>query len=180
MFELSPLQRRALIVAKRHVGTREATGRNDGPLPLLVQRWVAKGAAWLDRQPWCACYATWAVHRAANELRAAGEEVEGPRIPPNASSSSLFRWFRAQQLLTPARPGTVGLVKGGPTGHRHTFLVHDVVRPAGARALSMLSGSLAPADVRPTDLVIGVDGNYRNAVQWSKRRVSECDFGAIV
>ena len=149
---MTPLAQRTLQIAKQFVGQKEATGRNDGWLPRLVQRWVARGAAWLDNQPWCACFATYCIHAAAQEL---GLPV---RVPPNASSSSLYRWFRANgKLLRAPVAGCVGLVKGGPTGHSHTFLVHDV---QGAE-------------------VVGVDGNYQNAVGWSRRPVSACDYGEI-
>lgn len=178
-FKLTPLQQRTLQVAKRHLGEHEATGHNDGKLPSFVQRWVAKGQAWLDRQPWCACFATWAIHSAANELRREGVAVDGPRIPPCASSSSLYRWFQANHWLSKPLPGRVGLVRGGSTGHSHTFLIHDIVRPTVSGQLSVLGGSLDPSAVLPTDRVIGVDGNYHNAVSWSRRRVADVDAGTI-
>jgi hypothetical protein len=152
-YPLTPLQQRALQVAKRNLGQREATGRNDGPFVRMIQRWAAKGYAWMDGQPWCVAYATYCIHTAARELGITS------RIPERASSSRLYRWFKGAGLLleTPVA-GCVGMVKGGPTGHSHTFLVHEV----------------------QGDFVVGVDGNWRNAVGWSKRRVEDCDYGAIV
>lgn len=150
---MTPLRQWALRVAKRYVGQREATGRNDGPLPRLVQRYIAKGAAWLDGQPWCVCWAIYCVDTAAKELG------QRSRLPRTASSSSLYTWFQQNGLLLASpEPGCIGMVIGGPTGHSHTFLVHDIQTP----------------------YVIGVDGNYRNAVGWSKRLIAECDYGPIV
>jgi hypothetical protein len=154
---LSPLQQRALQVAKRYLGQHEATGHNDGALPRLAQRFIANGAAWLDRQPWCACFAVFCVHTAAREIGLTSA------LPKTASSSALYRWFRDHgRLLDQPVPGCVGLVKGGPTGHQHTFLVHDVRHEADGLMV-----------------VIGVDGNYKNAVSWSKRPASACHYGPI-
>lgn len=151
---MDALQQRSLQVAKRFVGQREATGRNDGRLPRLVQRWVAAGARWLDGQPWCACFATYCVHTAAREL---GVKV---RMPASASSSALYRWFVANGArMTVPVAGCVGLIRGGRTGHEHTFLVHAVNLRAGS--------------------VVGVDGNWKNAVSWTHHRIEDCDFGVI-
>lgn len=158
MAKFTPLAQRTLQVAKRYVGLQEATGRNDGEQIRFWQRWGANGKAWLDGQPWCACFATWCVHRAHNELRREGQVLQPLLTPKNASSSSLYRWYkRSGKLLAKPKTGCVGLVKGGPTGHSHTFLVHDV---QGGE-------------------VVGVDGNYRNGVRWSRRPASDCDYGEI-
>lgn len=158
----TPLQQRTLQVAKSLVGKREATGRNDGWIARLVQRYVAKGAAWLDGQPWCVCWCVYCVHTAASQLG------EPSSLPFTASSSELYRWYRRRgKLLKQPIPGCIGMVRrghatgsdGGSAGktHTHTFLVHEV------------------RDGR----VIGVDGNYRNAVGWSDRPISACDYGPI-
>lgn len=161
---LDPLQQKTLQIAKGKLGQREATGRNDGAFMRLLQRWAAKGYAWLDNQPWCVMFATWCIHEACRALGRAS------RIPERASSSRLFAWYRREGLLL-ARPipGCVGMVRagrrtgsdgGGRAGwltHSHTFLVHDV----------------------RNGMVVGVDGNYRNAVGWSKRPVGDCDYGRI-
>jgi hypothetical protein len=44
---------RMLRWAQRQVGTREATGNNDGPKILKWQRHTARGATYLDRAPYC-------------------------------------------------------------------------------------------------------------------------------
>lgn len=145
-----------LVVAREKLGIKEATGKNDGPFIQMVQRWVARGASWLDNQPWCACFATWCVSEAAKRL---GMKAVLPR---NASSSSLYRWFKANNfLLAKPEPYCVGLLRGGPTGHRHTFLV----------------GGPEPID---GEYVWSIDGNWANAVSRTKHKISECDFGKIV
>lgn len=152
MPEFTALAQRSLQIAKSKLGEKEATGRNDGAFPRLVQRYIAKGAAWLDNQPWCVCFAVWCVHLAAKDIGKVST------LPYTASSSSLYRWYKKNGLLLDHPvPGCVGMVKGGRTGHQHTFLVHDV-----------RNGE-----------VIGVDGNYKNAVSWSKRPVGACDYGPI-
>jgi len=159
---LTPLQQRSLQIAKRHIGEKEATGRNDGPAVLFWQRLVAKGYKWLDKQPWCACFATGVVHLAAKDLGIT------PRLPLDASSSSLYRWAKANgELLLGPTDGCIGLVKAGGAGdhdgrsnagssHIHTFLVHTV-NP---------DGSLAT-----------IEGNFRNSTCWNKRKPPYgCDF----
>jgi len=153
MIKFSPLEQRTLGVAKRLLGKREATGRNDGWIARLCQRFVDPGLSWLENAPWCVCFALYCCHTAARELGGAS------RLPKVASTSLLFRWFQERGLLLDRpKPGCIGMVRGGKTGHRHTFLVHDV----------------------HGDRVIGVDGNYRNAVAWSSRPASACDYGPIV
>jgi hypothetical protein len=53
--------------------------------------------------------------------------------------------------------GSNGPRVGGKT-HTHTFLVHDVVIYKGQQC---------------------VVGNYRNAVKWSRRPASDCDYGPV-
>jgi hypothetical protein len=148
------LQQRTLQVAKRQLGFRESTGHNDGWVARLVQRFVARGAKWLDNAPWCCCFATWCIHQAAKEIGAV------VLVPPCASSSLLYRWYRQHgRLLREPIEGCVGMIRGGRTGHEHTFLVHAVDRARGH--------------------VVGVDGNWRNSVCWTHHPISECDFGQI-
>jgi hypothetical protein len=149
----TPLEQRTLQVAKRLVGQREATGRNDGWIARLCQRFVDPTLSWLEGAPWCVCFALYCCHTAAGELGTRS------RLPKLASSSRLYAWFRERGLLLD-RPkgGCIGMVRGGPTGHSHTFLVHD----------------------SRDGVVIGVDGNYRNAVGWSRRPAGACDYGPIL
>ncbi|HYF39964.1 MAG TPA: hypothetical protein VD930_09765 [Gemmatimonadales bacterium] len=164
MAEYTPLVQRTLQLAKQYVGQREATGRNDGWFPRLVQRFVAKGSRWLDNQPWCVCYATYVIHTAAKELGIK------PAFPNSASSSQVYAWAKQHgKLLRAPVPGCVGLVRRGGQGdqdgrndagktHIHTFIVHDI---------------------QGTTLIT-TEGNYRNSVCWNKRRHPwNCDFVAI-
>lgn len=160
MRALTPLQRRSLQIAKRHVGEREATGRNDGAAVRFWQRLVAKGATWLDNQPWCVCFATGVVYLAGKELGIS------PALPLNASSSSLYAWAKREgQLLPGPVEGCIGVVrapKGGSAGgksHTHTFLVHTV---------------------QPEGVLVTVEGNFRNSVGWNRRRAPfGCDWVEI-
>lgn len=162
---MTPLQQRSLQIAKKHIGEREATGRNDGAAVRFWQRLVAKGYAWLDGAPWCACFATGVVHLAAKELGIV------PQLPLDASSSSLYRWAKKHGKLLP-KPvnGCIGLVRRGGSGdhdgganagksHIHTFLVHD-----------------AP----PSGVLVTIEGNFKNATSWNKRKAnSGLDFVEI-
>lgn len=165
MRQLTPLEQRSLQVAKRHVGEREASGRNDGAAVRFWQRLVAKGATWLDNQPWCVCFATGVVYLAGKEL---GMK---PKLPLNASSSSLYAWAKREgQLLPKPVDGCIGVVRRGGQGdqdgaayagksHTHTFVVHTVEA----------NGTL-----------VTVEGNFRNAVCWNRRRAPYgCDWIAI-
>jgi len=157
---LTRLQQRSLQIAKRHVGEREATGRNDGAAVRFWQRLVAKGYSWLDNQPWCVCFATGVVYLAGKELGVT------PELPLNASSSSLYAWAKRQGKLLPQPvDGCIGVVRAPVGGsaegrsHTHTFLVHTV---------------------HPNGVLASVEGNFRNAVGWNQRRVPYgCDWVEI-
>lgn len=155
---MNALQQRALQVAKRYIGVKETTGRNDGPVVRMFQRYVAKGYAWLDSQPWCVCYVTYCVHAAAKELGVK------PAMPYEASSSRLYAWAKKNgRLLKAPRNGCIGLVRRGGRGdqdgratggssHIHCFLVHTV---------------------EPDGRLVTLEGNYRNSVGWGKRKASD-------
>lgn len=162
MERYSPLAKRTLQVAKHYVGVKEWSGKNDGPVVRMFQRFIDPALRYLENAPWCVCFALFCVHTAARDLKTAS------RLPKTASSSTLYRWFEQQGLLIKEPvPGCVGMVRGGRTGHSHTFLVHEVVCGQGASEGRAVS-------------VIGVDGNFRNAVGWSRRPVGSCDYGRIV
>jgi hypothetical protein len=150
----------ALEVAAENLGKTELTGKNDGAIAKMVQRFVAGTSKWLEGQPWCACFATWCVYEAAKRLK-----FDKPKLPKSASSTSLYAWFKKMNLLMGNNRdlvGCIGLVKGsgGTAGktHHHTFLVEEV----------------------EGNYVYGIDGNYGNAVKRSKRLISDCDFGYIL
>ena len=152
-----PLAKAAYYLALSELGTKEATGKNDGAFILMLQRWLALGSKWMDGQPWCAAFATWCVWKAAATLRIK------PILPKNGSSTSLYAFAKKNHLLlTKPVPYCIGLVKGdgGTKGktHHHTFIVEKV-------------GDLS---------VYGIDGNYKNAVTRSVRMIKECDFIAVV
>lgn len=152
-YTFTALEQRTLQIAKSFVGVREATGQNDGPVVSRFQRFVANGASWLLGKAWCVCFVVYCVKRAAADrgLRS--------RLPLTASSSALYKWLKAQGLLLKEpRPGCIGFLRGGETGHRHTFLVHDV----------------------EDGVLVTVEGNLRNGVRWNRRPISGCDFGRIV
>lgn len=155
---MTPLAQKALQIAKAKVGQREATGRNDGPFVRLLQRWAAKGGVWLDNQPWCVMYATWAVWEAARVLGTTS------LIPERASSSRLYAWAKKHgRLLKRPVDGCIGLVRRGGAGdqdgsanrgktHIHCFLVHTV---------------------EPSGRLVTLEGNWRNSVGWNHRKTSE-------
>jgi len=149
----SPLEQRALQVAKSFIGTKEATGRNDGPVVSRFQRFVAGGASWLLGKAWCVCFVVYCVKMASRALAIKS------RLPLTASTSQLYRWYKRHGLLlTGPKPGCIGMLRGGPTGHRHTFLVHEVEE----------------------GVLITVEGNWRNRVCWNKRPAAGSDFGPIL
>ncbi len=148
---MTALARQALELADMalRAGVREDEGANRGKWVRVYQRW----AGYAEGLPWCCMFATYKVHQAA---RALGVKC---RIPRTGSSSTLYRWFKREGLLLRSPvAGCVGLVKGGPTGHEHTFLVERV----------------------DGGTVHGIDGNWKNAVTRTVRRASACDFGPIV
>lgn len=146
----SPFQRRVLQVAKRYLGVGEATGQNDGPQVSAFQRWFSTAFA---RSPWCVLFVGFCCHKAAKELETFSQ------FPRTASSSALFRWYKARGLLlkTPVA-GCVAMIRGGKTGHYHTCFVHNV------------------EDGR----VLTVEGNFRNRVAWNRRLTSTADYGPIL
>ena len=154
--EVSELRKRALQVAKRHLGEAETPGRpNRGPLKGIVTTAQLFIGRWMLGQPWCAAFATYCVHLAAREMGVPCERIR------SASSSELYRYFRRTgTLLFHPEPGCIGLVVAGPKArklgktHEHTFLVHDI----------------------QGDEVVTVEGNWSNRVRWNRRKIN----GALV
>ena len=152
----------ALDVAREHLGKKEATGKNDGPFVAMLQNWIDGASNWMDRQPWCAAFATWCVYIAAKRLGLT------PKLPKSASSTSLYAWAKKTGNVLPGAQGhyCIGLIKGsggipGKT-HHHTFI---------ANGLSMTDGQ---------DWVWGIDGNWKNAVSRTQHKIADCDFIRIV
>lgn len=147
-----------LTIAQSKLGIKEATGHNDGVFVSMLQRWLAKGAKWMDGQPWCATFATWCLYQAAIHIGTT------PALKRNGSSSSIYLDAKMKDLLLgyPIVP-CIGLMKGdgGTPGktHHHTFIVESVDAKAA--------------------VVHGMDGNWKNAVSRSIHKISDCDFVAI-
>jgi hypothetical protein len=112
---------KTIELAGQSVGVREDTRPNWG-------RWVSiylTTAGIAFPAPWCAAFVAYKIHQAGERL---GMPVRWPRKMPWATSSSmLYLWARREGLLLDRPiPGCVFLVRGGPTGYRHTGLVHSV------------------------------------------------------
>lgn len=104
-------------------GAIEVGGNNRGP---WVRRYMG-----VERQPWCVGFATWCYRQACKQHRIA------PVIKERWSSSRLVREAEGLCLLRdPAadsmrcardlRPGHFFVVRGGPTGFRHTGIVRSI------------------------------------------------------
>lgn len=147
---MTELARETLRLARAalEARVREEGGPNRGRWVRVYQRWarIAEG------QPWCVAFALFKVHQAGRRLGLRS------RLPRTGSSSGLYHWYKVNGgLLRGPVPGCIGMVRGGPTGHRHTFLVERVAGEA----------------------VIGIDGNWRDAVRLTRRLAAACDYGEI-
>lgn len=148
------LARKATEIAASKLGQKEATGRNDGPFVLMLQRFVARGAKWLDGQPWCACFVTWCIYEAAQELNVQ------PQVVITASAITLGAFGKRNALMLDAPVANcIGLLKDKYGNYEHTFFVEDVSLSRGR--------------------VIGIDGNWSNAVSRTHHLISACDFMMI-
>ena len=121
------LAQQALYRATQSLGVREDQGRNWG-------KWVRfylQAAGLFFPAPWCAAFVSFKVGQAARDL---GLEWQWPRRGGAAvSSSALYRWARKRGHLLPApQDNCVFLIRGGPTGYRHTGFVSRVL-PGGQR-----------------------------------------------
>lgn len=148
-----------MSIAVKYLGQKEATGHNDGVFVRMLQRWLARGARWMDGQPWCATFATYCLYRAAGVLHIL------PVLSKNGSSSAIYIDAKKKGVLIGYPiPNCIGLMRGdgGSRGktHHHTFLVQSI---DGTQAV-----------------VHGVDGNWQNAVSKTTHKISDCDFVAIV
>lgn len=159
---MTDLQRQTLIVAKRFMGAREDLGANRGTVIRRFQLFIGR---WMVGQPWCAAYATFCIHIAAQELGIKTTFIK------SASSSAIYAWAKKNhRLLSAPAPGCVFVVRKGGSGdddrrsevgksHIHTGLVHTV---------------------NPDGVLITVEGNASNRVRWGKRSQAGLDFIEIV
>lgn len=153
------LQEKWLWVAKSFLGVKEATGNNDGPLVNFFQVCCADlmtlagngmSEADLLGSPWCAEFATVTAFIAATLL---GVDLN---IPVHCSSAWLYNWAKENGKLVAAAPGTLGLLRGGPNGHQHTFQVISVDTD--------------------NNLVHSIDGNESNQVEYATHPLDQVDF----
>lgn len=154
---MSILGVKAVEVAKTHLGEHELTGHNDGKFVNEVQDFVAPG---LHGEPWCACFATFCIKRAAEAL---GLGPVQPIMPRSDSSTEIHSWAKRHgALLDTPEPGCIGLVRGdgGSPGktHHHTFLVDRV----------------------EGGLVHSVDGNSSNKVALATHNIVDCDWVMVI
>lgn len=146
----------ATITEMRHlVGTRERTGRNDGPVVEQIQHFVG-----LHRgDPYCAATAIYAIYHAAAKLGIHS------RYSKTGSSSNLWDQARHKGLvLAHPVPGCLALVKGGHhegKSHHHTAVV-VAVHQAGKHSF-----------------VSTIDGNFGNRICTTSHPISACDFVAV-
>lgn len=152
-----PLAAMAVSIAKGKIGEKEATGKNDGVFVEAVQDFIDGESDFMRGQPWCAAFASWCIYRAGDALKIP------PLVPKSGSSTSFVAWLSKNKLMLP-RPeaNCLGFLKGdgGTPGktHHHTFFVESV----------------------DGDYVVGIDGNWHNAVSKTRHAIKDCDFGEIV
>lgn len=126
---------KAVELARQSLGVREDQGRNWG-------KWVRvylETAGLVFPAPWCAAFVSFKVHQAATRW---GMTARWPRRAPTAvSSSGIYRWARREGLLAKQPDaGMVFLIRGGPTGYRHTGFVADVDR--ASRTIRTIEGNV--------------------------------------
>ena len=152
------IQQKWLQVAQAFLGIKELTGNNDGPLVNFFQFACADlmtlqgnpiSEADLKGSPWCAEFATVTAFIAATLVGA------NLNIPVNCSSAELFNWAKDNNKLVPPAPGTLGLLRGGPNGHQHTFQIMSVDSANG--------------------VVHSIDGNESNCVEYTTHPLDQVD-----
>lgn len=125
MFDLSIT---SVDLACGYIGTREQPG-NRGP---LVDKWNLAAGAPLG-SPWCMSFVFGMLLLGRDRLRlATGLDVE-LSFPRTGSTSAAARWAKPHRRLveSPSGIGDVFLLRGGPTGYRHTGFVLGMPDEAG-------------------------------------------------
>lgn len=149
---------KAIEIAETFLGQHEATGHNDGKFVNECQDFVKPNHS--DHgAPWCACFASYMIHKAALVL---GLGPSVPFMPKSDSSTSLYAWCKKHGKLLPhPAPGAIGFRRGGQPDktHNHTFMV---------RSVDVSSG-----------VVHSIDGNEGNAVAHGAHSIAGCDFAEI-
>ena len=102
-----------LEVARSQVGVKETPVNQ-----VKYNDWYYNRHVSGSSYPWCVTFVCWC----ANEVG-----VLGSLIPKTASSSTMYRWFKANTSITMApKRGDIGFIKGDTTPASHTFIVYEV------------------------------------------------------
>ena len=149
---ISDPRRKLLTVALAELGTRERTGKNDGPVTRYMPRWAtAKGL------PWCAWFVGWAWHEAT------GAYLWGRHY---GGAWDLYDQGRRHGQLRPscglAAPGDVFVILHGNDPSKRS---------------SGHTGYVLRVDLE-LGLCVTIEGNYRNGVGCAVRSLG--DFAGIV
>ncbi len=122
--------------ARRHIGTREATGRNDGP---MVERFLAH-VGLPAGHPWCAAFVCYVIHHAG--IDPAPRTAWSPALFP--PERTVYRRGRDRRrgwlpgdvfgIYYPekGRIAHVGIIEDGPQG-QWVYTIEGNTNPAGAR-----------------------------------------------
>ncbi len=169
MDEITRIQliNRTIDVARRYVGQKEATGRNDGPFVEMLQKYVeGPGETWLKGAPWCACFASYSIHMAAAEL----DLLDELKFIKSASSSQIAERAHANGTFSPDPfpEVCIAIEKASPgqgKTYQHTCLAN------------CSPGHWAPGQ----DFFFSVDGNWRDQVCHPSppHKVADYDFVKI-
>jgi len=116
--KMSDLATHALEYAKTQIGVHEEPpGSNAGPQVDAYLADVGLGPG----ESWCLSFVHYSFDQAAKALK-----VPNPLLK-TGSCSALYEWAAANGKLVSdsgdVQPGDIGLVIGGPTGHRHAVFV---------------------------------------------------------
>lgn len=106
-------------------GAVETGGNNRGP---WVLKYMGPG---MEGQPWCVGFASWCYRQACKRLGldpVIRERYSSSRLVREAEALGLLRDPRADpaRCARDLRPGCFFIVRGGPTGYRHSGIVRSV------------------------------------------------------
>lgn len=143
-------RQRILGVAAGLVGTREATGHNDGP---VIER-ILKSAAASKGDPYCAAFDFFCYEQAGLSRL----------VPRSAWSPDWVRnptWTRAGGGKTPLPGDTWGIFFPSKGRVAHT----GIVREWGSQVMRTFEGNTSP------DAAVGTEADRNGDGIWSKRRL---------
>lgn len=143
----------ALSLAKKEVGVKETTGKNDGPRI----RYYQENISWLENQPWCASFVSRMFLDACKEL---GK----PRLfTHNASAAGFIKLAKQLNWKVTSKPKTGALFILG-LNNSETYADHV--------------GFVA--EVLPDGKYTTIEGNYSNAVSSIVRKVDETSCFIVI